>query len=224
MSSAGSVSPGVIPKIQRGEIKNVKSYRAALRQLAARPQPAGNTALALYDDAGNIHLQVFGPDAAGVRRLVFDRAIGAVPVPLAIPPGTARFGNAIEGSVLKLLSLATGQPFRSKRANAGGADIEAGELASRGVSARVRGWVEGTSRVAREWETRPAGSARAEAERVRWAGSRARRMLALIDTLSAREVHLVARALGALEAALGRRHAWIRRFRRAARGQLGVPV
>jgi hypothetical protein len=117
-----------VPPFRRGEIKNVKSYRQALRQLAARGDVPGNTALALYDDAGNVRLQVFGTGTGGVRRIIFDRGIGRVPVPGASPPGAAPFGNRIEPSILRLLGRVTGQRFRPKAPNAPGPDIEAMEM------------------------------------------------------------------------------------------------
>src|SRR5262249_28487031 len=56
---------GAIPRINFGEVKNVRSYAKALRQLAGR-EGRGNSALALYDDRGNVHLQVFQPQPGAV--------------------------------------------------------------------------------------------------------------------------------------------------------------
>ena len=137
---------GPIPFINFGEIKNVRSYRSALRQLAGR-RTNGTSAIAVYDDQGNVHLQIFQPPpykkpTPGVTpppppaaKIIFDKGIGRVATPrfpngIPMIPGTAPFGNAIEPRILDLLRLVTGQAFRFKHSNAHGPDIMAREAAA----------------------------------------------------------------------------------------------
>ena len=222
--------PVGVPRIRRGEIKNVKSYRAALRQLASRPDVAGNTALALYDDAGNIHLQVFAKDPSGVRRLTFDRPVGRVPVPTGVRPGTTPFGDAIEPLILGLLGRLTGQSFRPKRPNAGGPDI-VGEVVAEweretgGVSPAVDVVVRKLRHAAREWAGNR-GSAKERSNRRDFVYHLMRPMIDNIATLTPREIDFILGALTEVERHLGGTlpHS-IRNFRRAAlaRGDMSFP-
>jgi hypothetical protein len=210
-----------VPRIRRGEIKNVKSYGKALNQLAQRPDVAGNTALALYDDAGNIHLQVFAKDPSGVRQRIYDRPVGRVPVPAGVRPGTAPFGNAIEALILALLGRLTGQSFRPKRSNAGGPDI-LGEVLGEweretsAVSPAVSGFVRAMRAAARSWAG-VRGSAKERASRRGYVITQMRPMLAGIATMSPREIDLILGVLTEVERYLGGNLPDIvRNFRRAA--------
>ena len=210
-----------VPRIRRGEIKNVKSYRAALRQLASRPDVAGNTALALYDDAGNIHLQVFAKDPSGVRRLTYDRPVGRVPVPPGVRPGTAPFGDAIEPLILQMLGRLTGQSFRPKRPNARGPDI-LGEVLGEwehetgAVSPAVSDFVRRTRAAVQSW----AGVRGSQADRSRRRGAfikDMRPMLAGVATMTPREIDLILGVITEVERHLGGNLPEIaRNFRRAA--------
>ena len=216
-----NLAPTGVPRIRRGEIKNVKSYRAALRQLARRPDVAGNTALVLYDDAGNIHLQVFAKDSSGVRQLTYDRPVGRVPVPVGVRPGTAPFGNAIEPFILRLLGRLTGQSFRPKRPNAGGPDIVGEALyewerETSAVSPAVSAFVRGMRAAAQSWAG-VRGSAKERASRRGYVITQTRPMLAGIATMTPREIDLILGVLTEVERHLGGNLPDIvRNFRRAA--------
>jgi hypothetical protein len=216
-----------VPRIRRGEIKNVKSYRAALRQLASRPDVAGNTALALYDDAGNIHLQVFAKDPSGVRRLTYDRPVGRVPVPAGLRPGTTPFGDAIEPLILQLLGRLTGQSFRPKRPNAGGPDIvgealNEWELETSAVSPAVSAFVRGMRAAAQRWAG-VRGSAKERASRRGYVITQMRPMLAGIASMTPREIDLILGVLTEVERHLGGNLPDIvRNFRRAALARRGM--
>jgi hypothetical protein len=102
------------------EIKGLRSYRTGLRQLAARKQPSGDTSLVVYDDVGNVHMQVFG-DRNGRRQIVWEGIIGRVPPPPR--GGTVGHGNAMEPLIRPLVEQTTGQTFLPHRPNAGGPDL-----------------------------------------------------------------------------------------------------
>ena len=109
------------PPIALGEIKSIDAYTAALRQLAGRGPVAGNTALALYDEAGNVTLQVYAAGSSGTYRIIWEGGIGTVPVSGVY--GTAPFGNAVEPWIRDLVGNATGQTFRFKAPWWGGPDL-----------------------------------------------------------------------------------------------------
>jgi hypothetical protein len=102
------------------EIKGLRSYRTGLRQLAARKQPGGDTSLVVYDDRGNVHMQVFGV-RNGTRQIVWEGIIGRVPPPPR--GGTVGHGNAMEPLIRPLVERTTGQTFLPHRPNAGGPDL-----------------------------------------------------------------------------------------------------
>jgi hypothetical protein len=112
------------PKIAVGEIKSVDSAEAANRQLNERiVGDNDNVAMALYDAQGNVFLTV--RKSGGFQDLKFFGKIGKVPkarLPTA-PFGSSEFGNAIEGEVRTIVEKATGQKFRVKGPNEGGADL-----------------------------------------------------------------------------------------------------
>lgn len=224
--------PGApIPRIRRGEIKNVASYRSALRQLATRPDVEGNTALVLYDDGGNLHLQVFGRSTDGVRRLAYDGAIGRVPVPGGVRPGTAPFGNALEPLILAQLARLTGQRFRSKRANAGGPDIDAYETGGAGVA--LDGLCIQAHRIAQAIRTRRgaaermqepqrslviAGARRRGAE---WLARVVRQLERVLGSIPRERIDLLVGCLARVEHAMGTSSGSLERLRRAAAGRIG---
>lgn len=113
------------PRIRIGEIKGIRSYAAAVRQLSARGLAEGNDAVVVYDDIGNVHMQVFRPDATGVRRIVWDGRLGRVRKLPPHVPGHFRFGNLIEEQVRQMVSRWTGQRFVKHRPNASGPDLVA---------------------------------------------------------------------------------------------------
>jgi RHS repeat-associated protein len=122
-TQAAPGSGGGPPKIAVGEIKPMGAVGEGTRQLASRGAVAGNTGLALYDDAGNVHFQVFSRDPSGTYQIVWEGPIGRVTPPANIPPGTSPFGNAMEAPVRQLVGGATGQTFLPKAPNTGGPDL-----------------------------------------------------------------------------------------------------
>jgi hypothetical protein len=93
-------------------------------QLSERGAP-GNDALVTFDNAGNVHMQVYGetPANPGTKTIVWEDDIGQVsPLPNA-RPGSAQFGNQMEGPVRDLVSRVTGTQFETHAPNAGGPDL-----------------------------------------------------------------------------------------------------
>ena len=229
---AGSGTPR-IPRIRRGEIKNVKSYREALKQLATRPDVAGNTALVLYDDAGRLHLQVFKKDERGVRTIGYDRPIGSVTIPIGVRPGTAPFGNAIEPLILAHLARITGQRFRSKRANAGGPDIDAYELMEQG-EVSVGNLCAQASRLAEAIRGRIQRAVQANPlhrpiiiDRVRrkgseWLGRVVRQLEPTLGTIPVERIDPLIGCLARVEHAMKRTHPGLSRLRRAAAARIAA--
>jgi hypothetical protein len=84
----------------------------------------GADALVVYDDLGNVHMQVFEPGPGGVRRIVWEGSLGRVRRLPSAAPGSAQFGNQIEPWVRGMVQRATGQRFRRKRSNAPGPDLQ----------------------------------------------------------------------------------------------------
>jgi hypothetical protein len=126
-SGGGKKTPGMDdgppPKIELGEIKPIKSYLAGLYQLSYRGAK-GNDALVTFDDAGNVHLQVFGdPRGTGVKTIIWEDNIGKVTPPAGVAPGTPDFGNLMEPLVRDLVSDVMNQSFRAKPSNAPGPDL-----------------------------------------------------------------------------------------------------
>jgi hypothetical protein len=118
------------PAFQLGEVKSIKSYGRAVRQLSQRSS-ASRTALALYDyddvteEGVAVYLQVFEPDAAGTYRITYDGLVGRVRPPEGVKPGTGPYGDAIEDPIRRLMEEVTGQGYDAKAPNAGGADLVA---------------------------------------------------------------------------------------------------
>lgn len=208
---------GKIPFINFGEVKNVRSYDKALRQIARRER-RGSSALALYDDKGNVHLQVFAPQTSPsvAPQMVFNRTVGKVAVPRTqtgapIPPGTAPFGNAIESKVLDLIAMVTGQRFRSKRANAPGPDIVNRELAvlNELLEAEVLSPVvekivrQGRAAMAR-WRKEPSTNVSNQVARMKGLNEFARRALQLMPRLTREEIDILLGVFYGLEAATGK--------------------
>jgi len=223
---------GRIPFINFGEVKNVRSYDKALRQLAGRPG-GGNTALALYDDRGNVHLQVFQPQPGGaVPQMVFDRTVGRVALPRTragapITPGTAPFGNAIEPKVLDLIAMVTGQRFRGKRANAPGPDIVnrelelINELLETEILSPVVEKIVQTGRGAlHSWRSTPATLKHERARRVRQLNELATRALRLMPRLTRDEIDTLIGVFYGLERAAGATPVALSQFRSAAAARL----
>ena len=205
-----------------------------MQQLASR-QRGGNSALALYDDKGNVHLQVFQPQGTGVPNMLFDRVIGRVAVPrrsdgTPITPGTAPFGNAIENKVLDLLAMVTGQRFRQKRANAPGADIVNRELEaithllqSEVLSPAVDKIVRTGQGALRDWATQPTFK-HERARRVKTLAELAARALRLLPNLSPVEIDILIGVFYGLERAAGATPDSLRQFRAGAASRLRIPV
>jgi hypothetical protein len=57
------------PQITMGEIKSINSA-AGLKQLAGRTHGTGNTALVVYDNEGNVFMQVFQKAADGIMNIL----------------------------------------------------------------------------------------------------------------------------------------------------------
>jgi len=241
-----SMKPGVaagipsVPFISLGEVKNVRSYRAALRQLASRAA-RGNTALAVYDDGGNVWLQVFGKTTspATPAQLIYDQRIGRVAPPrdatgTPIKPGTAPFGNAIEPKIMDLISMATGQRFRAKRANAGGPDLIARELHASAnevqgevLSPAVTKIVQTARALLRDWNAAGRSGVRnAQARRAKTLNELAARALRLMrgGGLTRYEIDILSGLFYGLERTAGGTGVpnALREFRQAAREHLGL--
>jgi uncharacterized protein YukE len=119
---APGLSSGPPPAFQIGEIKPIASYRAGLYQLSERGA-AGNDALVTFDNAGNVHMQVFGETTPGTKTIIWEDDIGQVsPLP-TVKPGSTQFGDQMEPMVRDLVSKTTGSEFRVKAPNAGGPDL-----------------------------------------------------------------------------------------------------
>jgi uncharacterized protein YukE len=116
---------GSPPQIVTGEIKPIASWEKGLAQVNGRAEAtAGNDALVTFDNAGNVHMQVYGdPANAGTKTIIWEDDIGKVPQLPSAPPGTTQFGNQMEPMVRDLVQKATGQSFGSKASNAGGPDL-----------------------------------------------------------------------------------------------------
>lgn len=241
-----SLKPGAIrtlpriPFIRLGEVKNVRSYRRGLRQLASR-DARGNTALAVYDDDGNVRLQVFGAGKlpAAPKRLIYNRQIGRVAVPrdavgATIKPGTAPFGNAIEPKIMDLIALVTGQRFRAKRANAPGPDLIAREvlreitleLEGEALSPVVDRIVQTSRAYLRDWRNRSTGSAGERWQRTKALGALAARALAVLQGrgLIRYEIDVLLGVLYGLESVVRPVNSPdpLRRFRHVAAQRLGI--
>ncbi|HXM56156.1 MAG TPA: WXG100 family type VII secretion target [Candidatus Dormibacteraeota bacterium] len=116
------LSSGPPPAFEIGEIKPIGSYRAGLYQLSERGA-AGNDALVTFDNAGNVHMQVFGETTPGTKTIIWEDDIGQVsPLPTA-KPGSTQFGDQMEPLVRDLVSKTTGTDFNVKAPNAGGPDL-----------------------------------------------------------------------------------------------------
>jgi uncharacterized protein YukE len=108
---------GPPPSIELGEIKPIKSWEEGMRQLSERGA-TGNDALATFDNAGNVHYQVFDENG----KVVWEDNIGKVEPP-NVPPETTKFGDEMEPLVRKLVQDKTGQTFGDKASNAHGPDL-----------------------------------------------------------------------------------------------------
>ena len=231
---------GNIPFINFGEVKNVRSYREALRQLAGR-QRRGSTALALYDDNGNVHLQVFDKQTSPsvAPQMVFNKTVGRVLPPrtkagVPITPGTAPFGNAIESKVLDLIAMVTGQRFRSKRANAPGPDIVNREIAvlselleAEVLSPVVERIVRPARDALRRWSQAPSENRGQQVARMKGLNEFARRALQLMPRLTREEIDILLGTFYGLEVAAGRVEdrpvpPALAQFRAAAAQRLGI--
>jgi uncharacterized protein YukE len=116
------LSSGPPPAFEIGEIKPIASYRAGLYQLSERGA-AGSDALVTFDNAGNVHMQVFGETTPGTKTIIWEDDIGQVsPLPTA-RPGSTQFGDQMEPLVRDLVSKTTGTEFNVKAPNAGGPDL-----------------------------------------------------------------------------------------------------
>ena len=236
------MKPGIVsglppvPFIRLGEVKNVRSYGKALRQLSTR-DARGNTALAVYDNGGNVWLQVFGPPASPTapKQLIYDHRVGRVATPRAangapIRPGTAPFGNAIEPKIMDLIAMVTGQPFRAKRANAGGPDLLARELAmevqSEMLSPVVGKIVQDGRRYLQAWRATPAILRGQQVPRAKALNALAQRALDVLEGrgLSPYEIRILIGTFYGLEGAIrpvGTPEA-LQRFRQASAQQLAL--
>ena len=234
------MKPGVVsglppvPFIRLGEVKNVRSYRDALRQLASR-DARGNTALAVYDNGGNVWLQVFGQPAstAAPKPLIYDHRVGRVAPPRAangtpIRPGTAPFGNAIEPKIMDLIAMVTGQRFRAKRANAGGPDLVAREMELEGetLSPVVDKIVQDGRRYLQAWRATPATLRSGKAARTKKLNELALRALNVLQGrgLSNYEIRILIGTFYGLEGVVrpDRTPKALQAFRAAAAQQLGL--
>lgn len=214
------MKPGIVsglppvPFIRLGEVKNVRSYGKGLRQLSLR-DARGNTALALYDNGGNVWLQVFGHPASpnAPKHLIYDRLVGRVTLPRAangapIRPGTAPFGNAIEPKVMDLIAMVTGQRFRAKRANAGGPDLVAREMAmeleSEALSEVIERIVQAGRAYLQRWRATPATSRGGQVQRAKALNELAQRALNVLlqRGLSDYEIRILIGTFYGLEAAI----------------------
>ena len=236
------MKPGIVsglppvPFIRLGEVKNVRSYRNALRQLASR-DARGNTALAIYDNGGNVWLQVFGRPATATapKQLIYNHRVGRVATPRGangapMRPGTAPFGNAIEPKIMDLIAMVTGQRFRAKRANAGGPDLVAREMAMELQSEMLTPIVERIVQTGRAyvqaWRATPATSRGGQVARAKALNALAQRALNVLQGrgLSPYEIRILIGTFYGLEGAIhpvGAPEALLR-FRQAAAQQLGL--
>jgi hypothetical protein len=123
---SGRKTPGLKdgppPEFEIGEIKPVKSYKAGLYQLSGRGAK-GNDVLVTFDDAGKVHMQVFGERTPGVKTIIWEDEIGQVTPPTTARPGSTQFGDLMEPLVRDLVSRVTGIKFNVKASNAGGPDL-----------------------------------------------------------------------------------------------------
>ncbi|MDQ3837068.1 MAG: Ig-like domain-containing protein, partial [Thermoproteota archaeon] len=115
-------------KFKLGEIKSIASYSKGLLQLAGRGDVDGNTALVLYDEVGDVFMQVFAKNSKGAREIVWEGPIGKVTDLPEVPYGTGPFGNAMEPKVKEIVEKYTGLEFKPKAPNAGGADLVLNEI------------------------------------------------------------------------------------------------
>jgi hypothetical protein len=195
------------------------SLRALREGLDSGPprDNGGPTANVVYDDRGNLHLQVFQPDRSGGVAVIYSQRIGRVPAPPGITPGTTRFGDALEPLILSRLTELTGQLFRSRRWKPRDLPLE-GELQE--VSPRVHRWAIQARQTARDWRSQGPGSS---PSREGWVNSQAAKMAAIIDDLTGREIDIIIGALTALERVIGKTPNAVNRFRSLAGRRFGLP-
>lgn len=236
------MKPGIVsglppvPFIRLGEVKNVRSYVKGLRQLSLR-DARGNTALAVYDNGGNVWLQVFGQPASPTapKHLIYDHRIGRVALPRAangapLRPGTAPFGNAIEPKIMDLIAMVTGQRFRAKRANAGGPDLVPREMAmevlSETLAPVVDKIVQDGRRYLQAWRVTPVTSDGGKAARTKKLNELALRALNVLQGrgLSDYEIRILIGTFYGLEGVVrpDRAPKALQAFRAAAGHQLGL--
>jgi hypothetical protein len=214
--SANTTVPVRVPSIHSGRIVSLREFREGFdstpRRDEGRPQ-----AIVVYDDQGNLHLQIFQRDRSGRLAVVYSRHIGQVPTPPGIVPETSRFGDALEPLVLTRLSQLTGQLFRSRRWKPRDYPIE---MEMQEVSPRVHRWAIQARQTARDWRSQGMGPS---PSREGWVNSQAAKMAAIIDDLTGREIDIIIGALTALERVIGKTPNAVKRFRSLAGQRFGLP-
>jgi hypothetical protein len=213
---ANTMVPAQVPRIRSGRMLSLRALREGLDSSPRRVSGSPD-ATVVYDDQGNLHLQVFQSDESGRRTIIYSQGIGQVPAPQGIAPGTTRFGDALEPLILSHLSGLTGQLFRSRRWNPREVPVE-GEMQE--VSPRVHRWAIQARQTARDWRGQGMGPS---PSREGWVNSQASKMAAIIDDLTGREIDIIIGALTALERVIGKTPNAVQRFRSLAAARFGLP-